>query len=50
MYTQFYQGLEEISNIHANILINVGDSTSRGMLNLIAFVKQKVDQKFGYLK
>lgn len=36
-----------VSNIHANFFVNTGGSTSRDMLNLIAFVKEKVDQKFG---
>lgn len=36
-----------ISNVHANFLVNVGGSASGDMINLNAFVKEKVDQKFG---
>ncbi|KAI9160599.1 hypothetical protein LWI28_009829 [Acer negundo] len=36
-----------VSNVHANFFVNVGNSTSRDMLDLIALVKNKVDQKFG---
>ncbi|KAL5743301.1 hypothetical protein ACOSQ2_026417 [Xanthoceras sorbifolium] len=36
-----------VSNVHANFFVNTGDSTSRDMLDLIALVKDKVDQKFG---
>ncbi|KAK9202044.1 hypothetical protein WN944_017253 [Citrus x changshan-huyou] len=43
----FIKTLEEISNVHANFSVDVGDSTSGNMLNLIAFVKEKVDKKFG---
>ncbi|KAK9222695.1 hypothetical protein WN944_011131 [Citrus x changshan-huyou] len=43
----FIKTLEEISNVHANFSADVGDSTSGNMLNLIAFVKEKVDKKFG---
>lgn len=43
----FIETLEEISNVHANFLVDVGDSTYENMLNLIAFVKEKVDKKFG---
>ena len=43
----FVKTLEEISNVHANFSIDVGDSTSGNMLNLIAFVKEKIDKKFG---
>ena len=43
----FIKILEEISNVHANFSVDVGDSTSGNMLNLIAFVKEKVDKKFG---
>ncbi|KAH9761321.1 transcription factor MYB3R-1 [Citrus sinensis] len=32
---------KEISNVHTNFLVNVGDSTSGDMLNLIACVKEK---------
>lgn len=43
----FRVGGAMVSNIHANFFVNTGGSTSRDMLNLIAFVKEKVDQKFG---
>ncbi|KAK9175751.1 hypothetical protein WN944_027758 [Citrus x changshan-huyou] len=43
----FIKTLEEISNVHANFLVNVGDSTSRDMLNLIAFVKEKIEAERG---
>ncbi|KAK6266550.1 hypothetical protein QUC31_017387 [Theobroma cacao] len=36
-----------VSHIHANFFVNIGGSTSQDMLNLIAFVKDKVDKKFG---
>ncbi|KAK3218237.1 hypothetical protein Dsin_012207 [Dipteronia sinensis] len=36
-----------VSNFHANFFVNIGNSTSRDMLDLIALVKDKVDQKFG---
>ncbi|KAK2652238.1 hypothetical protein Ddye_012094 [Dipteronia dyeriana] len=36
-----------VSNVHANFFVNVGNSTSGDMLDLIALVKDKVDQKFG---
>ncbi|KAK2652202.1 hypothetical protein Ddye_012058 [Dipteronia dyeriana] len=36
-----------VSDIHANFFVNVDNSTSRDMLDLIALVKDKVDQKFG---
>ncbi|KAK1575142.1 hypothetical protein Q3G72_003020 [Acer saccharum] len=36
-----------VSNVHANFFINIGNSTSRDMHDLIALVKDKVDQKFG---
>ncbi|XWS75465.1 hypothetical protein CRYUN_Cryun01aG0090800 [Craigia yunnanensis] len=35
-----------VSHIHANFFVNIGGSTSRDMLNLIALVKDKVDKKF----
>lgn len=43
----FRVGGAMVSNIHANFFINTGSSTSQDMLNLIAVVKEKVDQKFG---
>jgi len=43
----FRVGGAMVSNIHANFFINSGGSTSQDMLDLIAFVKEKVDQKFG---
>lgn len=36
-----------VSNVHANFFVNAGGSTSKDMLNLIAFVREKVDQNFG---
>ena len=43
----FIKTLEEISNVHVNFSVDVGDSTSGNILNLIAFVKENVDKKFG---
>uniref|UniRef100_A0A2N9ERM1 UDP-N-acetylmuramate dehydrogenase n=1 Tax=Fagus sylvatica TaxID=28930 RepID=A0A2N9ERM1_FAGSY len=43
----FRVGGAMVSNIHANFFINSGGSTSQEMLDLIAIVKEKVDQKFG---
>ncbi|KAA8547799.1 hypothetical protein F0562_004228 [Nyssa sinensis] len=36
-----------VSNIHANFFINIGDSTSQDMLQLIGLVKEMVYEKFG---
>ncbi|KAK9207234.1 hypothetical protein WN943_017519 [Citrus x changshan-huyou] len=41
----FIKILEEISNVHANFSVDVGDLTSGNMLNLIAFVKEKLTLK-----
>lgn len=43
----FRVGGAMVSNVHANFFVNAGGSTSRDMLNLIAFVREKVDQNFG---
>ncbi|KAM5549682.1 hypothetical protein ABKV19_000885 [Rosa sericea] len=42
----FRVGGAMVSKIHANFFINCGGSTSQDMLELIARVKEKVDQKF----
>lgn len=42
----FRVGGAMVSKMHANFFINCGGSTSQDMLDLLALVKEKVDQKF----
>jgi len=40
-------GGAEISNVHANVIVNLGGATSKDVLSLIELVKNTVKKKFG---
>ena len=43
----YRHGGAQISHIHANILVNLGNATARDVRELIALAQQKVEEKFG---
>jgi UDP-N-acetylmuramate dehydrogenase len=43
----FRHGDAQISHIHANIMVNLGNATARDVRELIAIAQEKVEKKFG---
>ena len=43
----FRVGDAQISHIHANIMVNLGQATAREVRELIAITQRAVDEKFG---
>jgi len=44
----FRQGDAQISHIHANIMVNLGNATAKNVRELITIAQDKVQQKFGH--
>jgi UDP-N-acetylmuramate dehydrogenase len=44
----FRHGDAQISHIHANIMVNLGNATAKDVRELIAIAQEKVEQKFGH--
>ena len=43
----FRHGDAQISHIHANIMVNLGNATAKNVRELIAMAQSKVEEKFG---
>jgi UDP-N-acetylmuramate dehydrogenase len=44
----FRHGDAQISHIHANIMVNLGNATAKDVRELIAIAQEKVEQRFGH--
>jgi UDP-N-acetylmuramate dehydrogenase len=44
----FRHGDAQISHIHANIMVNLGNATAKNVRELIAIAQEKVEQRFGH--
>ncbi|MEX2110364.1 MAG: UDP-N-acetylmuramate dehydrogenase [Gemmatimonadaceae bacterium] len=44
----FRQGDAQISHIHANIMVNLGNATANDVRQLIAIAQEKVEERFGH--
>ena len=44
----FRHGDAQISHIHANIMVNLGNATAKNVRELIATAQEKVEQRFGH--
>ena len=43
----FRHGDAQISHIHANIMVNLGNATAKNVRELIAIAQTKVEEQFG---
>ena len=46
-HTRFRIGGAQVSEVHANFIVNTGDATARDVLELINLVKTKVYETYG---